>query len=511
MNEKTALVLLDPRDQDAGAVRSLHLPGFDRLIVREVNFEHLEEETEAIVQLAKAESVQFTFYGRNDQVYSRPALGPLIRRLQTGYSSFSGIDTDEAPAQAQQLSADLAHIPAVLPLPAQTNLIALTPSAQHDTFTLVFDTEQLGGVRFGLPRILPLLDEYGVKATFFATGFVQHIYPDLLPALVERGHEIGIHGAYHEPLAGLAYREQYAHLEDHLAEFRKFFPVTGANFIFRADADTLRALAALGIQYCVTFAQHVYRPFAYLRPSTQPLRLRTREGSLWLVPIPVETYNTPWFATRLIVDSALMRARSTAKESAGHITILMHPFRDGNRRHLPDLEALLRYLIEIRGLQPITLASWLGKPPVSASDACIAADIVRIDQSSPEMRKREGWSDSTPYYARIAALYAGLEQLGRIPALTTDCREADFAIAPDVLPDSVLLALDPLADTVGLQRALRNRSPGAHYQFVPKAGLAGWMQKFAQAVPRRWPDIAGLPSELLIRLVYRLKRHSNPF
>lgn len=46
-------------------------------------------------------------------------------------------------------------------------------------------------------RILALLDEYGVKATFFVLGSVAEQEPSLVPRLVAAGHEIASHGYSH--------------------------------------------------------------------------------------------------------------------------------------------------------------------------------------------------------------------------------------------------------------------------------------------------------------------------
>lgn len=54
------------------------------------------------------------------------------------------------------------------------------------------------GMRRGLARMVAMLDRIGVKGTFFVPGVVAEENPDLLPGLVERGHEIALHGYYHE-------------------------------------------------------------------------------------------------------------------------------------------------------------------------------------------------------------------------------------------------------------------------------------------------------------------------
>jgi peptidoglycan/xylan/chitin deacetylase (PgdA/CDA1 family) len=48
------------------------------------------------------------------------------------------------------------------------------------------------------PRILDLLDEAGVEATFFVIGRKAAAHPDLVRDIVARGHAVGIHGHVHD-------------------------------------------------------------------------------------------------------------------------------------------------------------------------------------------------------------------------------------------------------------------------------------------------------------------------
>src|SRR5205814_1149236 len=50
----------------------------------------------------------------------------------------------------------------------------------------------------GYPRLLDLLDRAHVSATFFVEGWNGQHQPDRVAELVERGHEVGLHGWDHE-------------------------------------------------------------------------------------------------------------------------------------------------------------------------------------------------------------------------------------------------------------------------------------------------------------------------
>ena len=54
-----------------------------------------------------------------------------------------------------------------------------------------------------LPRILALLDEVALRATFFVEGLNAELYPDTLRELAAAGHEVAYHGWRHEPWSGL--------------------------------------------------------------------------------------------------------------------------------------------------------------------------------------------------------------------------------------------------------------------------------------------------------------------
>jgi polysaccharide deacetylase family protein (PEP-CTERM system associated) len=47
-------------------------------------------------------------------------------------------------------------------------------------------------------RLLEMLDKHGVEATFFVLGRVADQYPDLIRRIDAAGHEIGVHGYWHE-------------------------------------------------------------------------------------------------------------------------------------------------------------------------------------------------------------------------------------------------------------------------------------------------------------------------
>jgi peptidoglycan/xylan/chitin deacetylase (PgdA/CDA1 family) len=99
-----------------------------------------------------------------------------------------------------------------------------------------------------LPRILDLLEETGVRATFFVEGRNTELYPETLAGLAAAGHEVAYHGWCHEPWAELSAEEEDALLArgaQALGRPAGFRPPGG-----ELNPGTLGRLRAHGFAYC---------------------------------------------------------------------------------------------------------------------------------------------------------------------------------------------------------------------------------------------------------------------
>ena len=83
--------------------------------------------------------------------------------------------------------------------------LALSFDSDHETNELRDGGKSIGrlswgqyGNRVGVPRILKLLEKYGVPATFYVPAVAALLHPDEQRRVVAEGHEIGIHGWIHE-------------------------------------------------------------------------------------------------------------------------------------------------------------------------------------------------------------------------------------------------------------------------------------------------------------------------
>lgn len=82
------------------------------------------------------------------------------------------------------------------------------------------------GVEQGLPPLLDVLDELGVRGTFFTTGEVALRSPEAVSELVRRGHELGCHGLTHRRFSTLGVAEAEAEIATSAAILRAFAPVS---------------------------------------------------------------------------------------------------------------------------------------------------------------------------------------------------------------------------------------------------------------------------------------------
>ena len=103
-----------------------------------------------------------------------------------------------------------------------------------------------------LPRILALLGELGLRATFFVEGLNTELYPGTLTGIAAAGHEVAYHGWCHEEWGELEPARERELLErgvgamDELGVRPTGFRPPGG----RLTSSSLGLLAELGFTYC---------------------------------------------------------------------------------------------------------------------------------------------------------------------------------------------------------------------------------------------------------------------
>lgn len=108
------------------------------------------------------------------------------------------------------------------------------------------------GPREGLWRILDMLDRVGIKGSFYVPSVVAELHPEILPELVLKGHEIGLHGHLHELVSETSTQEFEDALDRSIEIFRSQtgrIPEGFRSPAWEMTGDMLAALKARNILY----------------------------------------------------------------------------------------------------------------------------------------------------------------------------------------------------------------------------------------------------------------------
>ncbi len=89
----------------------------------------------------------------------------------------------------------------------------------------------------GMPRLLDLYEKYQIKTTFFFTGHIAKLYPEIVKMVLPFGHEVASHGLSHQREDGFDIMPLELQ-KKHLSESKKILEdISGEEVIsFRAPA-----------------------------------------------------------------------------------------------------------------------------------------------------------------------------------------------------------------------------------------------------------------------------------
>lgn len=112
-------------------------------------------------------------------------------------------------------------------------------------------THQAYGPLVGVPRILALLDDYGLKATFFVPGVTALRYPETVESILAAGHEVGHHSYAHRNPAELSEAEEREDFERALEALDRFGvrPQGHRAAMWEATWRTPALVAEYGLRY----------------------------------------------------------------------------------------------------------------------------------------------------------------------------------------------------------------------------------------------------------------------
>lgn len=108
------------------------------------------------------------------------------------------------------------------------------------------------GARVGMPRVLDLLKQYEIAATFFVPGHSADTYPKLVEQTVAAGHELGHHGWLHEVPATLTEEQERDVLVRGIESLKRISGIEPAGYrspSWDLSPHSVRLLREFGFRY----------------------------------------------------------------------------------------------------------------------------------------------------------------------------------------------------------------------------------------------------------------------
>jgi peptidoglycan-N-acetylglucosamine deacetylase len=202
------------------------------------------------------------------------------------------------------------------------------------------------GVQVGVPRILDLLDQQGIRSTFFIPGWVAEQHPREARAIRDGGHEIGHHGYLHEradPAEPEAERAAFARGLQALQEVLEVRPVGFRSPGWDLTPITLDLVRGAGMIYSSNLMDHEW-PYVHQHVEGDVVELPVQWiRDDWPFFAFEPTYvNRPMSSTTLVL-SLWQEEVLGVHEWGGIFNLTMHPQIIGH----PSRLRMLRRLIEV--------------------------------------------------------------------------------------------------------------------------------------------------------------------
>ena len=255
---------------------------------------------------------------------------------------------------------------AVLSFDVDAESVVLAEDPRHVANAMLM-SHQAYGPTVGVPRILDLLAEYEVAATFFVPGLTAERHPEAVERIAAAGHEIGHHSFTHRSPVGQSEDEERRELERGLAALEHFgVSVEG----YRAPSwepswRTAALVAEYGLRYDSSLAD-----------DDRPYLLETGSGDL--VELPISWWLDDWQQTAYLPPLARNQTRSAGEvlelwtgeldAYARHnclFVLTCHPFLSGRPGRVEILRGLIEHI--------------LGRGDVELVEARQVAERVRAD------------------------------------------------------------------------------------------------------------------------------------
>ena len=222
------------------------------------------------------------------------------------------------------------------------------------------------GARVGVPEILQLLREEGLRATFFVPGWVAENWPQAAASICEDEHEVGHHGYLHEWVKPDEPGRSEEVLVRGLEALDRVLGVRPTGYrspAWEAGEDTLRLLVEYEFSYSSSFLDQIM-PYRH--------RLDGRETDLVEIPVSWTLDDAPWFLFSVrapvrniypssMVEEVWREEFQAIYQKGGVVNLTMHPQLIGRPSRILMLRRFLDFARSYPGvwIAPVgEVAAW---------------------------------------------------------------------------------------------------------------------------------------------------------
>lgn len=178
----------------------------------------------------------------------------------------------------------------------------------------------------GMPRLLEIYQQFGIKCTFFFTGYIAQKFPETVRMVLPDGHEVGCHGFTHEveqAFDGLNLNQQITELE---RSKKLLEDISGQSVVsFRAPALRVNNFTPVALQktgflidsslapqrFDMFLSFGSVRKMKWLKAPRVPYKTTQddlfRRGNGPIVEIPISALLIPYIGTTLRISPILTK------------------------------------------------------------------------------------------------------------------------------------------------------------------------------------------------------------